>query len=133
MQAAAGNGTNVYANNMFADFLSGLLDAGVKATLTDAVFHWGPQAPGRTWETGIAESVRRAGQAFPGLSASVMLWPDNNEGHGAFSPADMRTAFEAATRLSTGPAILYEHSLVYGGQGYDWPATLAAIKSGIGA
>jgi len=133
VQAAAGNGTDVYADNMFKDFLAGLLDGGVATTVTDAVFHWGPQAPGRTWETGIAESVSRATQAFPTVSASVMMWPDNNEGHGVFSPSEMRIAFDAATRLSTGPVLLYEHTLVYGGQGYDWSATLAAIKSGIGA
>jgi hypothetical protein len=127
----AGNGGDVYAHNMFRDFLAGLLDGGVNVTLTDATFAAGPQAPGRTWDTGIAESVSRATTAFPGLRASVMLWPDNDESHAPFTAADMATAFEAATRRSTGPVILYEESLVYGNHGYDWPATLAAIKAAI--
>jgi hypothetical protein len=61
-----------------------------------------------------------------------MLWPDNDECNMMFTPAEMAAAFDAATRRSTGPAIMYEHSLAYGGLGYDWPATLAAIKAALG-
>jgi len=127
VQTAAGNGSDLYAHNMFSDFLAGLLDGGVKITLTDGVFASGPQAPGRTWDTGIAESVSRTTTAFPGLRASAMLWPDNPAS--PYAPSSMAVAFDAATRRSTGPVVLYEQSLVYGGLGYDWPATLAAIKA----
>ena len=129
VQIAAGNGTDLYAHNIFSDFLAGLLDGGVKVTLTDGVFANGPQAPGRTWDTGIAESVSRATTAFPALKASAMMWPDNP--YRPAAPSDMAAAFDAATRRSTGPVILYEHYLVYGGSDYDWLATLAAIKAAI--
>jgi hypothetical protein len=130
---AAGNGGDVYDHNLFSDFLGGLLDAGVNVTVIDGVFAAGIQAPGRTWDTGIAESVSRITQVFPTVHASAMLWPDNHESRSEpFSPSDMATAFDAATRRSTGPVILYEHSLAYGGLGYDWPATLAAIKAALG-
>ena len=130
---AAGNGGDIYDHNLFSDFLGGLLDAGVNVTVTDGVFAAGIQAPGRTWDTGIAESVSRITQVFPTVHASAMLWPDNNESrYEPFSPSDMAAAFDAATRRSTGPVILYEHSLAFGGLGYDWPATLAAIKAALG-
>lgn len=130
---AAGNGGDIYDHNLFSDFLGGLLDAGVNVTVVDGVFASGVQAPGRTWDTGIAESVSRITQVFPTVHASAMLWPDNNESRSEmFSPSDMAAAFDAATRRSTGPVVLYEHSLAYGGLGYDWPATLAAIKAALG-
>jgi hypothetical protein len=129
---AAGNGGDIYDHNLFSDFLGGLLDAGVNVTVTDGVFACGVQAPNRTWDTGIAESVSRITQVFPSVHGSAMLWPDNNECGAMFSPADMATAFDAATRRSTGPVVLYEQSLAYGGLGYDWPATLAAIKAALG-
>ena len=132
VQEAAGHGGDLYAHNLFSDFVAGLLEGGVNVTITDAVFAAGPQAPGRTWDSGIAESVSRVTSAFPGVHASAMLWPDNDESHAPFTPAEMTTAFEAATRRSTGPVILYEQSLVYGGLGYDWRATLLAIKTAVG-
>jgi hypothetical protein len=131
VQEAAGNGGDLYDHNLFGDFLAGLLDAGVNVTVTDGVFAAGIQAPGRTWDTGIAESVARITQVFPTAHGSAMLWPDNYQS-GPFSPSDMAAAFDAATRRSTGPVILYEQSLAFGGLGYDWPATLAAIKAALG-
>ena len=59
-----------------------------------------------------------------------MLWPDNPAR--PYDPSDMAAAFDAATRRSTGPVVLYG-DLVYGSSGYNWPATLAAIKAAIEA
>jgi hypothetical protein len=129
---AAGNGTNVYADNMFPDFLRGLLDGGVQVTLIDGVFASGPQAPGRTWQSGTEESVSLATRAFPGLRASIMVWPDN-PGVGTYSASEMRTAVDAGTRFSSGPVIIYEQTLAFGGLNYDWFATLDAIKAATGA
>jgi hypothetical protein len=121
----------IYAKNLFPDFLDGLLAGGVDVTLTDASFHWGPQGSGDTWETGIEESVSRATKRFPGMKASVMLWPDNSEGHGAFSPDDVQDAVAAATRLSTGPVFLYQQSLATGSDVSAWKEWLAAIKAAL--
>jgi len=123
---------NTYANNLFPDFITGLLSGGVDVTLTDASFAFGPQRAGDTWATGIAKSVELATARFPGIHASAMLWPDNDEGHGPFLPAEMQTAFAAATRLSTGPTFLYQHSLAAGSNGRAWRAWLSAIQSALG-
>ena len=73
-----------------------------------------------------------ATSAFPGIRASIMLWPDN-PARGTFSPSEMRSASDAGTRLSSGPVILYEQTLAFGGLGYDWFATLDALKAGTGS
>jgi hypothetical protein len=122
-----GTTSSCYSANSFGDFIDGLLTGGVKVTLTDASFHWGPQLSGDTWETGVARSVGLTLQRFPGIQASVMPWPDNDEGHGFFSPDEMQYAFDWATRESTGPVFLYQHTLacLCG----TWPQWLAAIKA----
>ena len=124
-------GSDAYAKNLFPDFISGLLSGGVDVTLTDASFHWGPQRRGDTWETGIATSVELTTARFPGIHASVMLWPDNSESHGPFSPDEMQTAFAAAARLSTGPTFLYQQSLADGSRVTEWRAWLASIKTAL--
>ena len=43
------------------------------------------------------------------------------------------SASDAGTRLSSGPVILYEQTLAFGGLGYDWFATLDALKAGTGS
>jgi hypothetical protein len=116
-----------FTNNRFADFVDGMVAAGTEVILTDASFHAGPQISG-SWETDIAQSVAAVNGRFPkGVKASVMLWPDNDEARGPYSPADMHTAFEAATRLCTGPVIMYQHTLHQ--DGAAWAAWLAAIKA----
>ena len=129
----AQNGDNdTYAKNLFPDFISGLLSGGVDVTLTDASFASGPQRAGDTWATGIAKSVELATARFPGIHASAMLWPDNDEGHGPFLPAEMQTTFAAAAQFSTGPTFLYQHSLAAGSNRTAWRAWLSSIKSALG-
>ena len=122
---------DTYAQNLFPDFVDGLLAGGVQITLTDASFQFGPQRPGDTWATGIAKSVALTTARFPGIRASAMLWPDSRESHGAFSPAEMQTAFSAAARVSTGPVFLYQQSLANGSDVKAWRAWLAAIKAAL--
>lgn len=104
--------TGVYAKSLFPDFIAGLIAGGAVPVYQDSVFDSGVQMPGRTWETGIAESVRLAQATTPGVLAAGMLWPDNDESHGTFTPSEFRTALEVATRISTGPVVVYEHQLV---------------------
>jgi len=129
--ANAGNGANYYADNLFPDFLRGLLEGGASVTVVDSVFASGIQLPNRTWEQAIAESRNLTTQVFPGAHASIMVWPDNDESHGPFSPEQMQVALEAATRLSTGPVVVYEHHLIDGT--FNWQPMLAAIKAAVGA
>ena len=102
-------------------------------TLTDASFHWGPQRDGDDWESGIAKSVDLTTKRFPGIKASVMLWPDNSEGHGPFSPDDTEEGFSNAARISTGPVFLYQQSLATGSNVTEWRAWLSAIQSAVEA
>ena len=97
--------------------------------LTDASFHWGPQLKGDTWQTGVQHSVTLAKQRFPSpnFTASIMYWPDNDEGHGAFSPAEIQYATDQATKYSTGPIFLYQHTLA--ALAGTWPQWLTAIKT----
>jgi hypothetical protein len=115
-----------YAHNLFSDFLRGLLDGGVDVTLLDGSFQFGVQIPGQSWDLGISTSVGNAAAAFPGLRAAPMIQPDN-AGRGGFSAGEMRAAFDAATRRSTGPVVMYEETLAYGGF-YNWGPTLDAIS-----
>ena len=120
-----------YAANKFGDFIDGLLAGGARVNLTDASFHWGPQLRGDTWQTGVQRSVALAKQRFPSpnFTASVMNWPDNDEGHGAFSPAETQYAFDMATKNSTGPVFLYQHTLA--ALSGTWPQWLAAINAAV--
>lgn len=112
-EVTAFNGrSGVYARSLFPDFIAGLVAGGASITYQDSVFQSGVQMPGRTWETGIAESVRLTQATLPGVKAAAMLWPDNDESHGPFSASEFQAALEVATRLSTGPVTAYEHQLV---------------------
>jgi hypothetical protein len=122
---------NVYADNLFPDFLAGLVDGGARVTLTDPAFMSGPQLPGRTWDSGIRESVALTMQAYPTVNASAMLWPDNDESHGPFSVSETQAAFRAAAQYSTGPVVLYQHHLTDGSTSYSaWLSAIAAALSG---
>ncbi len=81
--------TSCYATNGFGSFIDGLLAGGASVNVTDASFHWGAQASADRngpdpWGTGVPKSVALAKQRFPSanFAASIMFWPDNDEGHG---------------------------------------------------
>ncbi len=122
VQTYAGNGTNVYADNMFPDFLRGLLAGGARVTVLDSVFTAGIQLPNRSWDAAIAESVGLMEGLFPGVDASIMVWPEN----GGSSSAE---AIAIASRLSTGPVVIYEQHLTDGG--FDYGPYLAALRAAL--
>ena len=118
----AGGGDNVYADNMFPDFLRGLLAGGARVTVIDSVFAYGMQLPNRSWDGAIAESVGLMEGLFPGVDASIMLWPERGY--------DNAQAAALASRLSTGPVVIYEQHLTDGG--YDYGPYLAELRAALG-
>lgn len=121
------SGIHYYPDNKFGQFVDGLMGQGVQVNYTDGVFHWGPQAQGYTWETGAAESAARCAARFPGAKASVMLWPDNDEMDEMWPVGAMAEAFEAATRVCTGPVVLYQHR-IDDPNAYPWDDLFAELR-----
>jgi len=117
----AGSGQNVYADNMFPDFLRGLLAGGARVTVIDSVFTAGIQLPNRSWDAAIGESVGLMEGLFPGVDASIMVWPENGS-----SSAEV---IALASRLSTGPVVIYEQHLIDGG--FDYGPYLAALRAAL--
>ena len=124
--AYAGNGANVYADNMFPDFVRGLLAGGARVTVIDSVFTDGVQLPNRSWDGAIAESVRLTQNVLPGTTASIMVWPEN---HGSLTADAAWPVFDFASRLSTGPVVIYQQHLTDGS--FDYGPYLAALRAAV--
>jgi hypothetical protein len=121
VQSYVGN-QNHYSDNLFPDFIRGLLAGGARVTVIDSVFAGGIQLPNRSWDTAVAESVGLMESLFPGVDASIMLWPEN----GSSSPG----AAAVGSRLSTGPVVIYNQHLIDGA--YDYGPYLAGLRAALG-
>jgi hypothetical protein len=121
VQSYVGNHDH-YADNMFPDFIRGLLAGGARVTVIDSVFAGGIHLPNRSWDSAISESVGLTHGLFPGAGASIMVWPENGS-----SPA---AAIAIGSRLSTGPVVIYHEHLIDGS--YDYGPYLAALRAALG-
>ncbi len=121
VQSYVGN-TNHYVDNMFPDFIRGLLAGGASVTVIDSVFAGGVHLPNRSWDSAIAESVGLTQGLFPGATASMMVWPENGS-----SPA---AAAAIGSRVSTGPVVIYHQHLIDGGWNYS--PYLEALRAALG-
>ena len=121
VQSYAGKSESL-RDNMFPDFIRGLLAGGARVTVIDSVFTGGVHLPNRSWESAIAESVGLTEGVFPGANASIMVWPENGS-----SPA---AAIAIGSRLSTGPVVIYHQHLIDGS--YNYGPYLAALRGSTG-
>jgi hypothetical protein len=126
---------NFYANSRFPDFLRGLVDGGVDVTLLDASFHFGVQyaADHGSWGSGIARSVALTHQAFPGMHASAMLWPDIDEGRSRYGIDEFQSMVTAGLPQVDGPFVIYQHHLTDSSLVSSWNGYLNAIDAGVRA
>lgn len=116
--AQAGWPPDIYDGNRFPMFVDGLRTTTPDGyiTITDAVFHHGPQLAGETWASGAQRSADLIAARWADVNGSIMYWPDITEGNFAppddgYPPGTTGEATSAALAGGTGPAVIYQHHL----------------------
>jgi hypothetical protein len=120
VQSFVGNRDH-YIDNMLPDFIRGLLAGGARVTVIDSVFAGGVQLPNRSWDAAIAESVGLMEGLFPGVDASIMVWPEIGSSSAG--------AIAIGSRLSTGPVVIYQQHLTDGT--FDYGPYLSDLRASL--